>query len=96
MLAVYATSRLHRHIPLTCFFLNHRHGAQGRLDGVSKGTLENEFGTTNVDDAIKQILDKGTAQESEVCLSSSPSMLEAHLLLHAPRMPAQTLKHIAK
>lgn len=45
-----------------------RHGAQGQLDGASKSTLENEFGTTNEDEVIKQILERGSAQESEVCL----------------------------
>lgn len=43
-----------------------RHGAQGRLDGASKATLENEFGTANEDEIIKLILEKGTFQETEV------------------------------
>lgn len=36
------------------------------MDGASKATLENEFGTTNDEEVIKQILEKGTLQESEV------------------------------
>ena len=39
------------------------------MDGASKATLENEFGTTNDEEAIKQILEKGTLQESEVRIS---------------------------
>jgi Shwachman-Bodian-Diamond syndrome (SBDS) protein len=53
-----------------------RHGAQGQMDGASKATLENEFGTHNDEEVITQILEKGTLQESEVCslLTSSPSL----------------------
>jgi ribosome maturation protein Sdo1 len=47
---------------------DNRHGAQGQLDGASKSTLENQFGTSNEDEVIKEILEKGTVQESEVCL----------------------------
>jgi hypothetical protein len=43
-----------------------RHGAQGQMDGASKATLENEFGTSNEDECIKQILTKGNLQVSEV------------------------------
>ena len=42
------------------------HGAQGVLDKASKGTLENEFGTSNEDEVIKHIMQKGQIQESEV------------------------------
>ncbi|KAF8866629.1 shwachman-Bodian-diamond syndrome protein [Acephala macrosclerotiorum] len=58
-------------IPLAHFvssfkiFITHKHGAQGPFDGASKAALENEFDTTNEDDIIKQILEKGTLQESE-------------------------------
>ncbi|RMD41047.1 hypothetical protein DV735_g4087, partial [Chaetothyriales sp. CBS 134920] len=45
--------------------VTHKHGAQGRLDSASKSTLENEFGTTEEDKVIKQILTKGTVQTSE-------------------------------
>ena len=44
----------------------HRHGAQGEMDTASKATLENEFGTKNEEEAIKQILTKGQVQTSEV------------------------------
>jgi hypothetical protein len=46
--------------------LYNRHGAQGTLDSASKGTLENEFGTHVEEECIKQILEKGNLQESEV------------------------------
>jgi len=52
-------------------FVTHKHGAQGTFDGASKATLENEFGTSNEDDAIKAILEKGTMQESEMAERSS-------------------------
>ncbi|KAK3395903.1 ribosome maturation protein [Sordaria brevicollis] len=45
-------------------FTTHSQGAQGRLETASKSMLENEFGTANADEAIKQILEKGTLQES--------------------------------
>ncbi|RMZ89479.1 hypothetical protein DV736_g3291, partial [Chaetothyriales sp. CBS 134916] len=45
--------------------VTHKHGAQGRLDGASKATVENEFGTGNEDEVIKEILTKGTVQTSE-------------------------------
>lgn len=37
------------------------------MDGASKATLENEFGTKNEEDAIIQILEKGDIQNVEVC-----------------------------
>lgn len=43
-----------------------RQGAQGQLDGASKATLENEFGTKNEDEVIIQILENGTIQSTEV------------------------------
>lgn len=48
---------------------DHRQGAQGTYDTASKSTLDNEFGTHNDEDVIKQILEKGTVQESEVSCS---------------------------
>jgi len=36
------------------------------MDSASKATLENEFGTHNDEEVIKQILEKGTLQETEV------------------------------
>jgi len=58
-------------IPLAHFissfkiFVTHKQGAQGQLDGASKSTLENQFGTHVDDEVIKQILEKGTSQEVE-------------------------------
>jgi len=52
-------------------FITHKHGAQGQFDGASKATLENEFGTSNDEEAIKQILEKGTLQETEGAERSS-------------------------
>ena len=57
-----------------------RHGAQGVLDGASKATLENEFGTSNEDECMIKILEGGSLQETEVShhfqsiLSSSPHL----------------------
>lgn len=48
-----------------------RHGKQGPLDAASKQVLENEFGTHVDDEVIKQILEKGTIQESDVRASHS-------------------------
>lgn len=36
------------------------------MDGASKATLENEFGTKDEEEAIKIILTKGDVQTSEV------------------------------
>ncbi|KAK0618375.1 ribosome maturation protein [Bombardia bombarda] len=47
-------------------FVTHKHGAQGTFDGASKGALESEFGTSVDDEVIKQILEKGTLQESQM------------------------------
>ena len=46
-------------------FITHKHGAQGSFDGASKATLENEFGTSDEEAVIKQIIEKGTLQEYE-------------------------------
>lgn len=43
-----------------------RHGPQGLLDGASNAMLENEFGTSKDDEAVLQILEKGSMQEFEV------------------------------
>merc|ERR1711981_791574 len=42
-----------------------RPGHQGPLDRASKAQLENEFGTKSSDDAVQQILEKGSVQESQ-------------------------------
>jgi ribosome maturation protein Sdo1 len=41
-------------------------GAQGLLEGASKQTLENEFGTSKEDEAVLTILEKGSLQEFEM------------------------------
>lgn len=42
------------------------HGAQGILDGASKGALENEFGTSNDDECMVKILEMGEYQATTV------------------------------
>ena len=66
-----------------------RQGSQGILDGASNSILENEFGTRNEEDVVKQILEKGSMQETEVHIHSpslhlgflTPSILNTLLLL---------------
>ena len=41
------------------------------MDGASKSTLENEFGTSNEDECIIKILENGQIQSSEVSLLST-------------------------
>ena len=43
-------------------FVSHKQGAQGRMDGASNQSLENEFGTHSEDECIKKILLGGSAQ----------------------------------
>ncbi|ODA76572.1 hypothetical protein RJ55_07842 [Drechmeria coniospora] len=58
-------------IPLAHFisrftiFLTHKQGTQGTFDTASKSTLDAEFDTENVDEAITKILTGGTIQTSE-------------------------------
>jgi ribosome maturation protein Sdo1 len=47
-------------------FTTHKHGPQGLLEGASNAMLENEFGTSKDDEAVLQILEKGSMQEFEV------------------------------
>ncbi|KAL1977335.1 hypothetical protein VTN31DRAFT_194 [Thermomyces dupontii] len=47
-------------------FVTHKHGAQGVLDGASKGMLESEFGTSRDEDVVTQILEKGELQSFTV------------------------------
>jgi len=66
-----------------------RHGAQGLLDGASKGLLESEFGTSNEDDVMVKILERGEYQTSVVCsplLSRGSIRVNANVLveLRAP------------
>jgi len=46
-------------------FVTHKQGAQGILDAASNGSLESEFGTIKEEEVVKQILQKGTVQETE-------------------------------
>ncbi|EAS27635.1 RNA binding protein [Coccidioides immitis RS] len=46
-------------------YVTHRQGAQGIYDGASKSILESEFGTSNEDEVISKILEKGEIQETE-------------------------------
>jgi len=45
-------------------FTSHQKGPQGTHDEASKATLEQEFGTSNDDEAILKILDQGEIQEN--------------------------------
>lgn len=47
-------------------FTTHKHGPQGLLEGASNAMLENEFGTSKDDEAVLQILEKGSMQEFEM------------------------------
>ena len=47
-------------------FVTHKQGSQGQYDTASNSSLENEFGTTVVEEVIKKILEKGSLQESKV------------------------------
>jgi hypothetical protein len=75
-----------------------RHGSQGILDGASKAVLENEFGTSNDDEVVLKILEKGDLQEFEVCtiipfstpfcfLFLFPYALQSPVVLPASRRP---------
>ncbi|KAI5866920.1 shwachman-Bodian-diamond syndrome protein [Durotheca rogersii] len=46
-------------------FVTHKQGAQGQMNGASKSTLENEFGTSNEEEVIQKILESGSIQETE-------------------------------
>lgn len=54
--------------------LHIRHGAQNAYDGASKATLENEFGTSNEDECMIKILEKGDLQQTEVSLDVQMEM----------------------
>jgi hypothetical protein len=43
-----------------------RQGNQGQLDAAPKRDLENEFGTSNEDEAIAKILEGGSVVETQV------------------------------
>lgn len=46
-------------------YVTHRQGAQGKLDKASKSSLENEFGSSVVDDAIIRVLKAGEFQHAK-------------------------------
>ncbi|CAK3948550.1 RNA binding [Lecanosticta acicola] len=46
-------------------FVTHKHGNQGVMDAASKGQLQDEFGTSNDDEVVKQILEKGSIIEKQ-------------------------------
>ena len=48
------------------------------LDGASKATLENEFGTSNEDECIIKILESGEVQKTHVRNHSILQKLSAH------------------
>ena len=58
-----------------------RQGSQGILDGASNSILENEFGTRNEEDVVKQILEKGSMQETEVHIHSFPTRRSSDLVI---------------
>ncbi|KKY36826.1 putative shwachman-bodian-diamond syndrome protein [Diaporthe ampelina] len=53
-------------------FVTHNQGAQGAYDSAPKGQLESEFGTSNEDEVIKAILEKGSVQESSLPERQAP------------------------
>jgi hypothetical protein len=63
-----------------------RHGAQGQLDEASKAVLDNEFGSHNEDEVIKQILTKGQIQMSEVSSPVIDGLLTRGTLTDAYRL----------
>ncbi|KAK5400949.1 hypothetical protein LTR06_011071 [Exophiala xenobiotica] len=44
--------------------VTHKQGAQGHLDGASKASLENEFGTSDETKVITTILEQGDVQNT--------------------------------
>lgn len=44
-----------------------RQGVQGILDEASNQALDDEFGTHKEEEVVQAILEKGNAQETEVC-----------------------------
>ena len=80
-----------------------RHGAQNAYDGASKQTLDNEFGTSNEDECMIKILEKGDIQETEVGLSPvereirmADIVLFRHQSVKAPRMTVWVLVWLTK
>ncbi|KAL4932048.1 SBDS family protein [Aspergillus undulatus] len=52
----------HKYAPLPHPYIITPHGSQGVLDGASKASLENEFGTHNDEECVKKILQGGELQ----------------------------------
>jgi ribosome maturation protein Sdo1 len=50
------------------------------LDGASKATLENEFGTSNDDECIIKLLEKGEVQQTQTQVWSRLTMPEMNVL----------------
>ncbi|KAH8803046.1 shwachman-Bodian-diamond syndrome protein [Xylogone sp. PMI_703] len=46
-------------------FVTNRHGTEGGFDGASNAALKDEFGTSDEDAVIKQIIQKGTLQKHD-------------------------------
>ncbi|KAM4059430.1 shwachman-Bodian-Diamond syndrome (SBDS) protein [Hirsutella rhossiliensis] len=64
-------------------FVTHKQGTQGMMDTASKATLDNQFGTSVDEEVIKQILEKGHMQNSEMSDRQGPkndsmSSMNAH------------------
>ncbi|KAM7206932.1 Ribosome maturation protein SBDS [Rhypophila sp. PSN 637] len=53
-------------------FVTHKQGSQGQYDTASKSSLDNEFGTTDETEVIKQILEKGTLQDVQMAERQGP------------------------
>ncbi|KAL4778325.1 ribosome maturation protein [Aspergillus varians] len=56
----------HKYVPprpsLTSLAVVGGHGSQGVLDGASKASLDNEFGTHNDEECVRKILEGGDVQ----------------------------------
>lgn len=60
----------------------HRQGNTGILDTASKGSLEDEFGTSKEEDVVKQILEKGHIIETGVSTPAhGPCIMNRKLIL---------------
>ena len=60
------------------------------MDAASKGTLEDEFGTSRDEEVVQQILEKGSVVESEVrydFYNTATSKRKYHLTLICRTLP---------
>lgn len=64
-----------------------RQGNTGILDTASKGSLEDEFGTSNEDEVVKQILEKGHIIETGVRPPEKMCMLPPELTYICRALP---------